>query len=196
MTREEVAAVTDTAHRHGVKVTAHSGSTRATLEAIEAGIDCVEHGYFLTDDVLKRMIAKGVWLVPTIVVSATHGDGVLQEDRIARLVSRARRHRSASRTWTMLQNAIKHGVKIALGTDQFPYEPNDGTTATIREAQYYVEAGMTPLKALALGDHRGGDHARACRIGWDASSRGSSPTSSSPTPTPRATSRRCAASSS
>jgi imidazolonepropionase-like amidohydrolase len=29
-----------------------------------------------------------------------------------------------------------------------PYEPNDGTTATIREAQYYVEAGMTPLQAL------------------------------------------------
>jgi imidazolonepropionase-like amidohydrolase len=39
-------------------------------------------------------------------------------------------------------------VKIALGTDQFPYEPNDGATATVREAQYYVEAGMTPLKAL------------------------------------------------
>jgi imidazolonepropionase-like amidohydrolase len=48
----------------------------------------------------------------------------------------------------MLQNAIKHKVRIALGTDQFPYEPNDGTTATIREAQYYVEAGMTPLQAL------------------------------------------------
>jgi imidazolonepropionase-like amidohydrolase len=39
-------------------------------------------------------------------------------------------------------------LKIALGTDQFPFEPNDGTTATIREAQYYVEAGMTPLEAL------------------------------------------------
>ena len=69
MTREEVAAVTDTAHRHGVKVTAHSGSPNATLEAIEAGIDCVEHGYFLTDEVLERMVAKGVWYVPTIVVS-------------------------------------------------------------------------------------------------------------------------------
>ena len=35
----------------------------------------------------------------------------------------------------MLRNAIKHKVKIALGTDQFPFEPNDATTATIREAQ-------------------------------------------------------------
>ncbi len=35
-----------------------------------------------------------------------------------------------------------------LGTDQFPYEPNEGTTATIREAELYVDAGMTPLRAL------------------------------------------------
>ena len=69
MTKEEVAAVTDTAHRHGLKVTAHSGSPGATLEAIEAGLDCVEHGYFLTDEVLRRMVDKGVWLVPTIVVA-------------------------------------------------------------------------------------------------------------------------------
>jgi imidazolonepropionase-like amidohydrolase len=44
--------------------------------------------------------------------------------------------------------AIEEGVNIALGSDQLPYEPNDGTTATAREAQYYVEAGMTPLQAL------------------------------------------------
>jgi imidazolonepropionase-like amidohydrolase len=50
--------------------------------------------------------------------------------------------------WAMLQNAIRLGVKIALGTDQFPFEPNDGTTATIAEAELYVKAGMTPLQAL------------------------------------------------
>jgi imidazolonepropionase-like amidohydrolase len=50
--------------------------------------------------------------------------------------------------WEALRMAIAEGVRIALGTDQFPFEPNDGTTATVREAQYYVEAGMTPLQAL------------------------------------------------
>jgi imidazolonepropionase-like amidohydrolase len=50
--------------------------------------------------------------------------------------------------WAMLRNAIHMGVKIALGTDQFPFEPNDGTTATIAEAELYVKAGMTPLQAL------------------------------------------------
>ena len=44
--------------------------------------------------------------------------------------------------------AIEEGVNIALGTDQLPSAPTDGTTATAREAQYYVEAGMTPQQAL------------------------------------------------
>jgi imidazolonepropionase-like amidohydrolase len=147
MTKEEVAAVTDAAHRHSVKVTAHSGSAPATLEAIEAGLDCVEHGYFLTDEVLQLMVAKGVWYVPTIVVSQPTVMEFFKKIGspdwyLARVESVGKAH------WNTLQNAIKLGVKIALGTDQFPYEPNDGTTATIREAQYYVEAGMTPLKAL------------------------------------------------
>ena len=147
MTKEEVAAVTDTAHRHGLKVTAHSGSPGATLEAIEAGLDCVEHGYFLTDEVLRRMVDKGVWLVPTIVVAQPTVMEFFRkigspEWYLARVASVGESH------FKTLQNAIKHKVKIALGTDQFPFEPNDGTTATIREAQYYVEAGMTPLQAL------------------------------------------------
>ena len=147
MTKEEVAAVTDTAHRHGVKVTAHSGSPDATLEAIDAGLDCVEHGYFLTDEVLQRMKAKEVWYVPTIVVSQPTVMEFFKKIGspdwyLARVESVGKAH------WRTLQSAIKTGVKIALGTDQFPYEPNDGTTATIREAQYYVEAGMTPLAAL------------------------------------------------
>ncbi len=147
MTREEVAAVTDAAHRHGVKVTAHTGSPDATLEAVEAGIDGVEHGYFLTQQVLQRMVAKGVWYVPTIVVSQPTVMEFFKKIGspdwyLARVESVGKSH------WNTLQNAIRLGVKIALGTDQFPYEPNDGTTATIREAQYYVEAGMTPLTAL------------------------------------------------
>lgn len=147
MTRDEVAAVTDMAHRHGLKVTAHSGSPGATLEAIEAGLDGVEHGYFLTDEVLARMAAKDVWLVPTIVVAQPT---VMEFFRkigspdwyLARVASVGEAH------FTMLRNAIRHKVRIALGTDQFPFEPNDGTTATVREAQYYVQAGMTPLQAL------------------------------------------------
>jgi len=147
MTREEMEAVIDTAHRHAIKVTAHSGSPIATNEAIDLGLDCVEHGYFLTPEVLHKMKEKGVWLVPTIVVSQPTALPFFQKIGspdwyLARVTSVGKQH------WATLQTAIKEGVEIALGTDQFPFEPNDGTTATIREAQYYVQAGMTPLQAL------------------------------------------------
>jgi imidazolonepropionase-like amidohydrolase len=147
MTKEEMEAVIDTAHRHDIKVTAHSGSPIATNEAIDLGLDCVEHGYFLTAEVLHKMKEKGVWLVPTIVVSQPTALPFFQKIGspdwyLARVASVGKQH------WAVLQMAIKEGVKIALGTDEFPFEPNDGTTATIREAQYYVQAGMTPLQAL------------------------------------------------
>ncbi len=147
MTPDEIEAVIDSAHRFGAKVTAHSGSPVATRDAVNAGIDCIEHGYHLTRDVLRQMKKAGTWYVPTIVVSqpATHpfferiGSPPWYLERLA---SVGQNH------WNALQMAVEEGVRIALGTDQLPHEPNDGTTATVREALYYVAAGMTPLRAL------------------------------------------------
>lgn len=147
LTDDELLAVTDIAHRLGAKVTAHSGSPIATRQAVAAGVDGIEHGYFLTPEVLELMRDHGTWLVPTIVVSqpATMpfferiGSPQWYLDRVERV---------GVGHFQALRDAIATGVRIALGTDQLPQEPNDGTIATVREAEYYVEAGMTPLQAL------------------------------------------------
>ena len=147
MTPVEIEAVVDAAHRFGVKVTAHSGSPPATNVAVDAGLDCVEHGYFLDRPTLKKMKEHGTWLVPTIVVSQPATAPFFE--RIGSPQWYLKRRESAGKAhWRALEMAIEEGVNIALGTDQMPAEPNDGTTATAREAQYYVEAGMTPLQAL------------------------------------------------
>ena len=147
MTDEELSTLIEVAHRNGIKVTAHNGSNEAAQQALRFGIDGFEHGYHLNTAILKQMKAKGVWLVPTIVVTQPgalefyHKIGsppwFLERVRI-----------SGADHWAMLQNAIRLGLNIALGTDQFPFEPNDGTTATIAEAELYVKAGMTALQAL------------------------------------------------
>jgi imidazolonepropionase-like amidohydrolase len=147
MTDEELSTLIEVAHRNNIKVTAHNGSSVAAHQAMKFGIDGFEHGYHLDVSVLKEMKAKGVWLVPTIVVSQP---GALEFYHkigsppwyLERVKSTGIDH------WAMLQNAIRLGVNIALGTDQFPFEPNGGTTATIAEAELYVKAGMTPLQAL------------------------------------------------
>ena len=147
MTKDEIDAVIGIAHLHAVKVTAHSGSAVATDMAVDAGIDCIEHGYYLTEELARKMKAKGVWLVPTIVVSRPTTLPFFEKIGsppwyIARVLDVGKHH------WAALQLAIKEGVRIAMGTDQLPAEPNDGTTASIRETQFYVEAGMTPVQAL------------------------------------------------
>jgi imidazolonepropionase-like amidohydrolase len=147
MTVDELEAVTDIAHRHGVKVTAHSGSPTATVDAVHAGVDAIEHGYFLTPEVFHLMKEHGTWYVPTILVSQPATlpffERIGSPDwYLARVEAVGKRH------WDALRSAIDVGVRIALGTDQLPQEPNDGTIATVREAEYYVEAGMTPLEAL------------------------------------------------
>ena len=150
MTDEEMSTLIEVAHRNGIKVTAHNGSNEAARQALRFGIDGFEHGYHLNPEILKEMKAKGVWLVPTIVVTQP---GALEfYHKIGSPPWYLERVRiTGTDHWAMLQNAIRLGVKIALGTDQFPFEPNDGTTATVAEAELYVKAGMTPLQALQSG---------------------------------------------
>ena len=147
MTDEEMKTLVEVAHRNNMKVTAHNGSVEAAAQALKYGIDCFEHGYFLDEPTLKQMKAKGVWLVPTIVVSQP---GAYEFYRkigsppwyLKRVELVGKQH------WAMLQAAIRNGVNIALGTDQMPFEPNDGTTSTVAEAELYVKAGMTPVQSL------------------------------------------------
>jgi imidazolonepropionase-like amidohydrolase len=147
LSKDEMRAVMETAHGSGKKVTAHAGPPGAIRDAIECGLDCVEHGYFLDDETIKLMVERGVWYVPTIVVSRCeeffHKIGA-PEWMIRKALAAGELHFAA------LQRAIRAGVQIALGTDMMPAEPYEGTTATVRELEFYVEAGMTPLQAVRV----------------------------------------------
>ncbi|MFT4045673.1 MAG: amidohydrolase family protein [Solimonas sp.] len=147
MTDDELKTIIEVAHRNGVQITAHNGSTPAALQALQFGIDGFEHGYHFSDEVLKKMKAQGTWLTPTMVVDQP---GVFEFfEKIGSPPWYLERVRSTGQDhMRMMRSAIRTGVNIALGTDQFPYEPNSGTTATVHEAELYVEAGMTPLQAL------------------------------------------------
>ncbi|WP_380874164.1 Xaa-Pro dipeptidase [Sphingomonas sp. DBB INV C78] len=146
-TDEEMKTAIEVAHRNGLKVTGHTGSPQASEYALEQGIDCFEHGYWFTPELLRKMKAKGTWYVPTIVVSQK---GALEfYKKIGSPPWYLERQASVGKIhWETLKSAIKEGVNIALGSDQFPFEPNEGTTATVREAELYAEAGMTSLQAL------------------------------------------------
>jgi imidazolonepropionase-like amidohydrolase len=145
MEPDEIRAVTSVAHARGHKVAAHAGPPRVIELAVECGVDTIEHGYFLDRAAISLMVEHGTWLVPTVNVSrATEFYSRIgaPDWMIARALQAGEQH------WAALQEAISAGVSIAMGTDMMPQEPFDGTTVTVRELEFYVDAGMTPTEAL------------------------------------------------
>jgi imidazolonepropionase-like amidohydrolase len=145
MTRDEITAVTETAHGRGRRVAAHAGPAEVVALAVECGVDSIEHGYFLTTEVADLMVERGAWLVPTINVSRAPD---FYEKIGAPEWYREKALAAGELHWTGLEAAIARGVRIALGTDMMPDEPFDGTSVTVRELEFYVDAGMSPLQAL------------------------------------------------
>jgi imidazolonepropionase-like amidohydrolase len=64
MTFEEMHAVVETAHNHGLKVTGHCRATEGIRNALRAGYDCIEHGSFMNEECLELMLERGVPMCP------------------------------------------------------------------------------------------------------------------------------------
>jgi imidazolonepropionase-like amidohydrolase len=143
LTLEEMKAIVSEAHAWRRKVAAHCHGDAAARLAIEAGVDSIEHGSFLTEDTLKLMKARGVYLVPTRITV----EYVLKqvENYPPQIAAKARA--AAAAHGNMFRTAIKVGVPIALGTDAavYPHGMNG------QEFGLYVNLGMTPAQALLSG---------------------------------------------
>ena len=140
LTAAELEAIIGEAHRWGRKVAAHAHGDEAARLAIDAGVDSIEHGSFLSVETLKLMKQKGVYLVPTRLAAwwvDSHADSYPAPiARKARMI--------ASSHADMMRNAMKIGVPIAFGTDSgvSPHGMN------AKEFSLLVELGMTPTAAL------------------------------------------------
>jgi len=142
---DELSTAVSVAHAWGRKVAAHVGPAVVIRAAVEAGVDCIEHGYFLDAAVAALMAERGAWLVPTLSVTrcADYFARIQAPPwMVERALSRREQHAESFR------HAIAAGVTIAMGTDMLPAEPYDDTTATIREVEHMVEGGLSPREAL------------------------------------------------
>jgi imidazolonepropionase-like amidohydrolase len=74
---EELAFIVRSAHRRRLKVMAHASSDYAVRIALQAGVDSVEHGYYVSTETLKTMAEKDIAWVPTVIPVAVHATGCL-----------------------------------------------------------------------------------------------------------------------
>ena len=134
-TDEEARAIVEEAHRLGRRVAAHAIGSDGAASALRAGVDTIEHGDGLTDELLDQMVAKGVYWVPTIMVGVHVAPG--RGGNWPRMVDAER---------AAFAKGLKKGVKIVFGTDAGGFAWTGLPQA--RELKYYVEYGMTPMAAI------------------------------------------------
>ncbi len=142
-TDEELRAIITTAHDYGLKVAAHAHGTEGMKRAVMLGIDSIEHGTFMTGEVIALMKEHGTYYVPTL----SAGHFVLEKAKVpgyfpAVVIPKAIAT-GAAMTATF-QRAYQAGVKIAFGTDQGVAPHGDNA----KEFIYMVEAGMPAMKAI------------------------------------------------
>ncbi len=174
----EMKAICEEAHMiKGTLVCAHAETEETIRMAIEAGVDTIEHGEDLTEELADKMVEKGIVLVPTLYLLANWYDlvpipgidvpklarpnpflyrdllrGFTQEDKDAY-------HNQVKNSFKL---ALKKGVRIAVGSDSV-YEPScEYGVETLYEIREFVKHGMTINQAIQAATENGGI---ACGIG-------------------------------
>src|SRR5581483_4592753 len=115
LTPDELSAAIDEAHSHGLRVAAHAIGTQGIKNALNAGIDSIEHGTMLDDECIDLMKRRGVFLVPTLSAPTcilAHLDEGHQPKYVA---DKARALNEVM--LTNLRRAFDAGVRVAGGSD-------------------------------------------------------------------------------
>ena len=140
---DELEAIVDTAKDYGMTVAVHAHGKEGMKRAIEAGVDSIEHGTYMDDEIRKLMKKHGTYYVPTILAGKFVADKAKIDGFFPELV-----RPKAAAIGPLIQNtfeqAHKAGVKIAFGTDSGVSAHGDNA----QEFSLMVEAGMKPADAL------------------------------------------------
>src|SRR5881397_37382 len=140
LTRGEMAALVDESHRLRKKVAVHCHGDQAAREAIDAGVDSIEHGSFMKPETLTMMKRKGTFLTPTLMATEWIMNKI---DNYPQALQAKAKAAAAARS-KMFRNALKLGVRISFGTDAavFPHGQN------AKEFKLMVDLGMTRVNTL------------------------------------------------
>lgn len=155
-TLDEMEAIVDEAHAHGLKVAVHVASPETMKLALRAGADTIEHLIDIDDEALDLLCGKEAYLIPTLGLFSDKALERRARHQSAEIVRRVRRARET--TWKAFQKCIERGVRIALGTDTCRTRVH-GENAD--ELAIMNEAGMTPMNVLVAATR---NSAEACGL--------------------------------
>jgi imidazolonepropionase-like amidohydrolase len=169
----ELAVMIEEASLHNRAVAAHAHGKPGIMAAVKAGAHTIEHGSYLDDEAAELMVKHNTTFISTRYVLEANLKQLdsLNPETAEKMVGIAKVHLEAYRT------AVRHGVKIALGTD---IAGSDPTSLTVHgqnghEVALAVKAGLTPLQAIDAGTINSAEtlgrltpQKGLVRVGWDA----------------------------
>jgi imidazolonepropionase-like amidohydrolase len=128
------------AHRLRKKVAVHCHGDTAARQAVEAGVDSIEHGSFLKPDTLRLLKQHGTYLTPTLIAS----EWIMGKIGTYPPAVQAKARAAYEARSEMFRNALKIGVKISFGTDAGVYPHGQNA----KEFALMTGLGMKPIDAL------------------------------------------------
>lgn len=140
---EVIKAIIDTAHKNGLRVTAHAEGLEGARRCIEAGIDSIEHGSAYTEEMLKEMKKKNIGIIPTLASGLAYSLADAKLTHIEYLNST----RIDREVEIGLRRAIKHGILIGCGDDSGIPLVLHGKLAQ-EMIMLNEEYGLSPMEAI------------------------------------------------
>ncbi len=152
-TMEETRAIVDEAHALGKPVAAHAHTREGIYQALVAGVDTLEHGTHLDDELIEMMLERNTWLCPTLAIGdfiLTHG-----KERGVPAESLAKSREIDGERQESMRKAYQAGVRIFMGTDSCNTMAFGGHA---RELQLMHERiGMTPMETIVASTSAAAD---------------------------------------
>ena len=142
-TEAEIAAIVAAAEDYGFRVAAHAHGTEGMRRAVAAGVHSIEHGTYMSDEVMDLMKNRGTWYVPTISAGMFVGEKAKIDGYFSEVV-RPKAAAIGPVIADTFARAYRAGVKIAFGTDTgvSPHGEN------WKEFIHMVEGGMPVMEAI------------------------------------------------
>jgi imidazolonepropionase-like amidohydrolase len=137
-------AAVEEAHKAGKPAASHAIGNGGIKNALKAGIDSVEHGFYLDDEAVNLALKQESFLVPTLIavdqIVNNGPSGGIPDWVVRKAVGESGHHRES------FVMAVKSGVKIAAGTDAgTPFNPHGDLALELAKM---VEFGLPPMLAV------------------------------------------------